>query len=124
MPRSPQLLLHSGWQGINIGDIAHSPGCLRVLQRRYPQATLWYWPRTPDEPAERIIAAAFPDVRIVRGQLDDQGQPTTPELREAFEKVDLFVHGSSGGLSGYAGADAFHKLTGKPFGYLGVGAQV
>lgn len=38
------LLLRSGWQTENIGDIAHMPGLLALIGRRLPQARLRYTP--------------------------------------------------------------------------------
>ena len=31
LPRAPRVLLRSSWQVVNIGDIAHTPGVLRLL---------------------------------------------------------------------------------------------
>ena len=34
--RAPRILLRSSWQTVNIGDIAHTPGVLRLLEKHLP----------------------------------------------------------------------------------------
>src|SRR5688500_6482371 len=42
--RRPTILLRSGWQTVNIGDIAHTPGLLALLERHLPAADVVLWP--------------------------------------------------------------------------------
>ena len=32
----PTILIVSGWQDVNIGDIAHTPGLLNIMQKYLP----------------------------------------------------------------------------------------
>ena len=43
--RAPRVLVRSAWQSVNIGDIAHTPGALALLERHFPEAELTLWPR-------------------------------------------------------------------------------
>ena len=59
--RAPRLLLCSGWQVVNIGDIAHTPGALAVIEEHLPGAevTLWLFnPLTPE--ARAMMLRRFP----------------------------------------------------------------
>ena len=37
--RAPRVLLRSSWQVVNIGDIAHTPGVLALLEKHMPGAS-------------------------------------------------------------------------------------
>ena len=59
--RPIRLLLCSGWQTVNIGDVAHTPGALAVIEAHIPDAevTLWlYNPLAAD--AQAADAHLFP----------------------------------------------------------------
>jgi len=45
--RPPIILLRSGWQTINIGDIAHTPGVLAVIERHMMRRPMERWIRPP-----------------------------------------------------------------------------
>jgi hypothetical protein len=34
----PRILLRSSWQVVNIGDIAHTPGVLALIEKHTPEA--------------------------------------------------------------------------------------
>ena len=42
--RTPRILLRSSWQTVNIGDIAHTPGVLALLEKHLPEAAVTLWP--------------------------------------------------------------------------------
>ncbi len=46
--RRPRILVRSSWQTVNIGDIAHTPGLLRLLERYLPDTDVWLWPSNVD----------------------------------------------------------------------------
>ena len=114
------ILLRSSWQTVNIGDIGHTPGALRLLERYLPDVQLILWPTKIDNGVDILLARHFPRVRIAEGQLDANGQPDTPALQDAFRQADLFIHGSGSGIVASAHTEAWHKLTGKPYGFYGV----
>ncbi len=103
MPRAagqarPQILLYSGWQTINIGDMGHTLGTLRILERDLPEADVIWWAMSLNEDVRRLHERRFPKVRIVQGTVDEQGEPSTPELREAVLRASLLVANSKPGL--------------------------
>lgn len=117
----PTILVRSGWQTVNIGDIAHTPGLLAVLEKNVPGAELILWPAELDRGAEPMLMRRFPRLRIVKSLLDAGGNPASAELREAFSASDLLVHGSAASVTSQPQMEAWRKLTGKPYGFFGVG---
>ena len=118
--RPPRILVRGAWQSVNIGDIAHPPGALRLLERHFPEAQLVFWPRNLEFGARELLVKSFPKVRFVDGVIDRDGQPSTPELARAFAECDLAVHASAAGFSASADFAAWQKITGKPYGILGI----
>lgn len=118
--RPRAVLLRSSWQTVNIGDITHTPGVLRLLDEYIPEAEVWLWPGSIDRGVEPMLRRAFPKLRIARGGLDEHGQPDSPELREAFAATSLFLHGSAAGVSAQAQMRRWHEVTGGPYGCFGV----
>ncbi|MEO7797186.1 MAG: polysaccharide pyruvyl transferase family protein [Opitutaceae bacterium] len=120
--RAPRILLRSGWQVENIGDIAHTPGLVALLAEHVPDAEVTFWPYYHYLPPEEVtmLRRRFPRLQIVEGKLAADGAASTPELAAAVQGADLFLHGSGPATLGWADAAAFRKLTGKPFGVYGV----
>lgn len=115
------LLLRSGWQSVNIGDITHTPGALTMLQQAMPEANLMLWPGEIERGVEPMLLRRFPKLTIVKGTLDEAGQPATPELREAFAKAQVLIHGSAPSVQSPQLFEGWHKSTQKPYGFLGIG---
>lgn len=97
---SPSILLCTGWQTTNIGDMAFTPAMLRMLEKYVPEARVVAWVMHMDEGDEELYRANWPEVQIVRGTLDTKGNPISPELKKAFEETDLFLY-NSGPLFSY-----------------------
>ena len=118
---TPVILLRSGWQTENIGDIAHTPGFLSLAEKHIPDAKVIFWPwysLLPDEEVT-MLKKRFPKLKIVTGEVDDNGMPTNPELQQAFREADIFVHNSGPATLGWKEAMGFKKMTGRPFGVYG-----
>ena len=125
--RPPRILLRGSWQSVNIGDIGHTPGALRLLERYFPESeiTLWTAPGSDatgplGHGTRDMLTKAFPKLKIVAGSVGKEMKPTTPELAKAWEDTDLYLNGSGSGFPAAANAVAFHKATGKPVGVFGV----
>jgi polysaccharide pyruvyl transferase WcaK-like protein len=118
--RTPRILLRSAWQTVNIGDIGHTPGMLRLFADHLPAAEITLWPKSVDRGVREQFLAAFPRLRIAEGELDADGRPDSDALREAFARCDVMVHGSGPGLLGLRHLEAWSRLTGKPYGVCGV----
>lgn len=106
-----RILLRSSWQTVNIGDIAHTPGMLALLERHLPGAEVWLWPSRIDQGVEQLLRRRFPEVRIVAG---------AEGVREAFAACDFLLHGSGPSLVAEQDVIRWHEETGKPYGVYGI----
>jgi len=119
--RPPRLLLRSSWQVVNIGDIAHTPGVLALIEKHLPEAEVRLW--ASGDLSEEVIAMEhrrFPQLKIVKGSLGAEGEPSNPELGETLQWTDFLLHGSGPSLVAAKDVAAFVKHTGKPFGVYGI----
>ncbi len=105
-----RILLRSSWQTVNIGDIAHTPGMLRLLEEHRPNDIVTLWPKGLNAAVERLLTDRFPKLVIARTK-DDQEQ--------ALAACDFFLHGSGPGLVGAAEAERARQA-GKPYGFAGI----
>src|SRR5690554_5950065 len=68
------LLLRTYWDEVNIGDMAHAPGTLRVLQRHLPDVDLLVWfTRQYDRTSRDLLKAHFPDAQLLFGDVNEDG---------------------------------------------------
>lgn len=120
--KNPVILLRSGWQVENIGDVAHTPGFLAVAEKYIPDAEVIFWPYYGFLPESEVMMLnkRFPQLTIVQGTLSDEGEASTSELSEAISKADIFIHNSGPSMLSWREALLFKKLTGKPYGVYGV----
>jgi polysaccharide pyruvyl transferase WcaK-like protein len=119
--RAPRILLRSSWQVVNIGDIAHTPGVLALLERHLPEAEVILWASgdlTPEVAA--MEKKRFPKLKIVKGSLGANGKASNPELGDAVEWTDFLLHGSGPSLVAAKDLAAFAQYTGKPYGVYGI----
>jgi polysaccharide pyruvyl transferase WcaK-like protein len=110
--RRPQILLRSSWQTVNIGDIAHTPGVLRLLQTHFPEAEITLWPSNVDNGVEQLLRDEFPGLKIAK--------PRSRELEAAFEECDFLLHGSGASIVAERDLITWHEATGKPYGIYGI----
>ncbi len=110
-PRPMRLLLRSSWQTVNIGDIAHTPGVLAILERHLPDVEVRLWPSKVDNGVEEMLLARFPKLRIVKG---------AEALKVAFVECDFLLHGSGPSLVAEKDVTRWNKETGKPYGVYGI----
>lgn len=109
-PRPRRILLRSSWQTVNIGDIAHTPGMLRLLATYLPEVEVVLWPSSVGDGVDRLLLSRFPRLTIIRGGDD---------LAAAFESCDFLLHGSRASLSAET-IERWSKATGKPYGVYGI----
>jgi polysaccharide pyruvyl transferase WcaK-like protein len=116
-----RILLRSSWQTVNIGDIAHTPGVLALLEKHYPEAEVILWASGDlSQPVAAMEHKRFPKLKIVKGSLGADGKASNPDLAAAVEWADFFLHGSGPGLVGLKDMTAFAKHTKKPYGVFGI----
>jgi len=121
--KNKTILIISGWQDINIGDIAHTPGLLNVLQTFLPDSKLILWKKSTGSEVEEWLGKNFPRVKIIHGNVDADHNVSSPEVVDAFLEADIMIHGSGPSVVGSANLEAWVKATGKPFGVFGTTIQ-
>lgn len=109
--RKPQILLRSSWQTVNIGDIAHTPGVLQLLETHIPDAEITLWPSKLDNGVDKLLLSNFPKLKIAHN---------SQALKEAFTNCDFLLHGSGASLVAKRDVKRWHKETGKPYGIYGI----
>ena len=119
--RTPRILVRSSWQVVNIGDIAHTPGVLALLESHFPSAEviLWASESLTDEVAA-MLRRRFPGLRIVKGHIKADKTASTPELEDAVRWADFLLHGSGPSFVAHKDVAAFVERTKKPFGVAGI----
>jgi polysaccharide pyruvyl transferase WcaK-like protein len=119
--RRPRILLRSSWQVVNIGDIAHTPGVLALLEKHIPEAEVILWASGDLSPEVAAMEhKRFPKLRIVKGAVSPDGQTKVKELADAMDGCDFLLHGSGPSFVAAKDVAAFVKRTGKPFGVYGI----
>jgi len=109
--RRHHVLLRSSWQTVNIGDIAHTPGLLRLLENYLPDVDVTLWPSNLDNGVDRLLRARFPKLTIADGPAP---------LKDAFRTCDFLLHGSGASLVAEKDVVRWRKETGKPYGVYGI----
>lgn len=119
-----KILIVSGWQDVNIGDIAHTPGLLHVLETFLPEARITLWKKSGyNEEVSRLLKNNFPKVKIIYGEVDADKNVSSSDVLDSFREADLMIHGSGPGLVGADNLAAWMKNNKKPFGVFGTTLQ-
>ena len=128
--RRPSILLISGWNLHNIGDVAITPGFLRLVQTHIPEAKVTVLLASYPKELGQYIQERFPDVDVMPNEFQG-GEPLSARMEQAFSDASLLVLNSGMTLSyGYYGNEwdryigrllAFSKASqmGIPFGIYG-----
>lgn len=107
----PRILLRSSWQTVNIGDIAHTPGVLSLLETYVPNAEVFLWPSKLDNGVDALLLSRFPNLKLVQG---------SDALRAAFDACDFLLHSSGASLVAEKDVVRWHRATGKPYGIYAI----
>lgn len=110
------ILLQSAWDTINIGDIGHTPGTLRVIAEHLPGVKVVLWAMKMEERISVMLKARFPKVEILQGNLFKDGE-NDRQLQEAVKTCDLFVRNS--GMGQDLTFMQFCAKHGRPYGLFG-----
>ncbi|GAB2795358.1 polysaccharide pyruvyl transferase family protein [Rhabdobacter roseus] len=105
------IILRSSWQTVNIGDIAHTPGVLTLLEKYLPDVEVRLWPSSVSQGVEELLRRRFPKVPIIR---------KTDEIATAFKECAFLLHGSGPSLVARNDVDRWRKETSKPYGIYGI----
>jgi polysaccharide pyruvyl transferase WcaK-like protein len=109
--RAPRVVLRSSWQTVNIGDIAHTPGMLALLEKYFPEAVITLWPSNVDNGVKEMLAARFPKLQFVGPKTD---------VAKLYAENDFLLHGSGPSLVGEKQVALWRKQGPKPYGVLGI----
>jgi len=111
-PVRKKILLRSSWASVNIGDIAHTPGMLRLIETHLPDCEVTLWPSNVDNGVAELLKKRFPKLNIMG---------KSPEEKEqVFATHDFLLHGSGPNLGGAGAIAEWSKKTGKPYGIAGI----
>jgi polysaccharide pyruvyl transferase WcaK-like protein len=105
------ILLRSSWQTVNIGDIAHTPGVLTLLEKHLPNTEVRLWPGDVGNGVRPMLERRFPKLRFV---------DNPAAVNQAFAECDFLLHGSGPYLVGANQVEQWSKATGKPYGVYGI----
>lgn len=117
--KNPTILLISGWQDVNIGDIGHTPGLLHVLEKFLPEAKVILWKRSNGAEVKKLLNQNFPKVNILYGGVNAEKIADNPQVMDAMKEADLMIHGSGPLLVGADNLACWMRYTKKPFGIFG-----
>lgn len=118
---SPKILLRSSWQYINIGDVAHTPGALAVIEKNIPEAEVILWASSNlTYQAAHMLQKRFPKVKIVTGKIRKDGRGENEELDKALKWCDMLLHGSASALGARDDVRSFLDYVKKPYGVFGI----
>ncbi|WP_425617890.1 polysaccharide pyruvyl transferase family protein [Anatilimnocola sp. NA78] len=109
--RQPRVVLRSGWQTVNIGDIGHTPGVLTILEKHLPGLDVRLWPSSVGDGVEALLLKRFPNLKIVK---------TKAEIDQTFAECDFLLHGSGSGFVAVKDVGRWHREAKKPFGIFGI----
>lgn len=110
------IVLQSAWDTVNIGDIGHTPGTLRVIEQHLPEVKVVLWAMKLDDRVTAMLKARFPKVEILQGNLFKDGE-NDRKLQEAVKACDFFIRNS--GMGQDITFMQFCKTHGKPYGLFG-----
>lgn len=121
------ILLISGWQDINIGDITHTNGMLNILESYFPDTKIVLWKSnmiSADDPAIKMTVKHFPKIEIIGGSVNKTDfEVKSEKILRAFDDSDVFIHGSGPSVVRWDALRAWMKYTKKPFGIFGTTIQ-
>ena len=118
--KAERVMIVSGWQNVNIGDIAHTAGMISALKKHLPNVELTLWKVSPDKKVEEMLQRHFPDVKIVTGWVKRNGELPDGAVAEAAKGCDMLVHASGPSVVARKHINAWRKACGKPYGIFGV----
>ncbi len=114
--RRRTILLHSAWDTINIGDIGHTPGTLRIIEQHLPGVHVILWAAKIDDRIREMLLRRFPRLEIVQGTLTG-ATAADDALRQAIGRCDLFIRNS--GMGQDTAFMSYCRKAGKPYGLYG-----
>ncbi|UKT64942.1 polysaccharide pyruvyl transferase family protein [Pedobacter mucosus] len=114
--KGKKILIRSGWQTVNIGDIGHTFGLLAIMEKFLPEMELVLWIKSYDRGVEPLLRKNFPKVKVIKSKMEDNAA----DLKEAFEECAFMIHSSGPFVTAQKELEMWSNTTKKPFGIYGV----
>ncbi len=88
----PKILFRVGWNNNDNNELALIPALYRIAQKTILRTEFYLWLGTSDEKLMEMLNKNFTTLKMVTGDIDDSGQPTTDELKSILTEADLFFY--------------------------------
>ena len=88
----PKILFRVGWNNTDNNELALIPALYRIAQKTILRTEFYLWLSKSDEKLMEMLDKNFTSLKMVTGDIDDSGQPTTDELKEILFESDLFFY--------------------------------
>lgn len=88
------ILLRTGWQTRNIGDVCFTPAMISAIERYLPGVNVIAWMANSNAGIDDMVRRAHPRVEILHAQFGSEGKEMDPKLRDAFARANLFLYNS------------------------------
>lgn len=99
----PHICLISGWNLYNIGDVAITPGFLRLVDKHFPEARVTLFAASYPNEIAAYLKPKFPSLEVMPMEFK-AGQALTPAFEKTFASASLLVLNSGMTMSyGYYG---------------------
>ncbi len=109
--RAPHICLISAWNLYNIGDVAITPGFLRLVQRHFPEARVTLLAASYPAEIAGYLKPKFPDLEVLPFEFNP-GVPLSAGFEKTFASASLLVLNSGMTLSyGYYGLQWENYIT-------------
>jgi hypothetical protein len=88
----PRILFRLGWDFKDNNDLAYVPALYRMAQKTILNTEFYLWLHDSDNEVTEMLNNNFINVKIVTGDIDASGQPTTDELKTILSETDLLIY--------------------------------
>jgi hypothetical protein len=88
----PKILFRVGWNNNDNNELALIPALYRIAQKTILKTEFYLWLGESDEKLMEMLNKNFTTLKMVTGEIDDSGQPTTDELKNILSESDLFFY--------------------------------
>ncbi len=88
----PKILFRMGWNINDNNDLALIPALYRLAQKTILRTEFYLWLGESDEKLMTMLEKNFTSLKLITGEIDDSGEPTTDELKNALSESDLFFY--------------------------------
>ena len=88
----PRLLLRIGWDPTDNDDVASISAMYRLIQKLVRGTEITLWPAKIDTPTMEMLNKNFTQMKIVTGEINTSGEPTTEELKSVLETTNIFFY--------------------------------